>query len=148
MEEKQKQNQNYGNQTNNKAVTQWNLETSKAERAVWLMKCPSVVSSCLQQQPSLGSSDPSRLVAKVVLSIDPLANDDSSSTQVLFSFFPKFFVKKWFLLHLFFSSHCMACFIQIRIFTVSILGFQFFFWAHALSIFPMFFILLHIFLNF
>ena len=53
------------------------LDTSKAERAMWLMKCPPLVSRSLSAPPS----DPSRPLAKVVVSIDPLnssdANDDS-----------------------------------------------------------------------
>ncbi|GMP22717.1 hypothetical protein CsSME_00000614 [Camellia sinensis var. sinensis] len=59
------------------------LETSKAERAVWLMKCPPVVSRSLQcPPPSSDAFDSSRPVAKVVVSIDPLrSNDDSSSRQ-------------------------------------------------------------------
>ncbi|KAJ7957814.1 transcription initiation factor IIF subunit beta-like [Quillaja saponaria] len=54
-----------------------NLETSKAERSVWLMKCPPVVAKSWQSQP------PSRPhpVAKVVLSLDPLCADDPSALQ-------------------------------------------------------------------
>ncbi|MCL7040860.1 hypothetical protein MKW94_001842, partial [Papaver nudicaule] len=44
-----------------------NLEMNKAERAVWLMKCPLVVAKSWQSH----SSDPNP-VAKVVLSVDPL----------------------------------------------------------------------------
>lgn len=71
------------------------LETSKSERAVWLMKCPPVVSRSLQCPPpplpssssfnaaSSSSSIPSGPVAKVVVSINPLlSNDDPSSRQV------------------------------------------------------------------
>ncbi|KAL1292601.1 hypothetical protein HN51_053172 [Arachis hypogaea] len=54
------------------------LETSKAERAMWLMKCPPLVSRCLGASPS---SDPSRPVAKVIVSIDPLNNSDNSSSD-------------------------------------------------------------------
>jgi len=62
-------------QTNNAYV-----DTSKAERAVWLMKCPPLVSRSFRAPPS----DPSRPVAKVVVSIDPLnSNDDDSPPQVL-----------------------------------------------------------------
>ncbi|KAI8563859.1 hypothetical protein RHMOL_Rhmol03G0141900 [Rhododendron molle] len=64
------------------------LETSKSERAVWLMKCPPVVSRSLQCPPPLpfdaaaSSSISSGPVAKVVVSIDPLLpNDDPSSRQ-------------------------------------------------------------------
>ncbi|XP_062101448.1 transcription initiation factor IIF subunit beta [Humulus lupulus] len=54
-----------------------NLETNKSERAVWLMKCPLVVAKSWQSHPP---SDPHPL-AKVVLSLDPLHSDDSSSLQ-------------------------------------------------------------------
>ena len=62
------------------------LETSKAERAVWLMKCPPVVSRSLQCPPPSSEFDSlfdsSRPVAKVVVSIDPLCSNDQSSSQV------------------------------------------------------------------
>ncbi|KAL0017074.1 hypothetical protein SO802_004143 [Lithocarpus litseifolius] len=54
-----------------------NLETGRAERSVWLMKCPLVVAKSWQAHPS---SDP-HPVAKVVLSLDPLQSDSSSSLQ-------------------------------------------------------------------
>ncbi|XP_062165398.1 transcription initiation factor IIF subunit beta [Alnus glutinosa] len=54
-----------------------NLETAKAERSVWLMKCPVAVAKSWQSHPH---SDP-HPVAKVVLSLDPLHPDDSSSLQ-------------------------------------------------------------------
>lgn len=54
-----------------------NLDTGKAERSVWLMKCPLVVAKSWQ---SHNPSDPHPL-AKVVLSLDPLHSDDSSSLQ-------------------------------------------------------------------
>ncbi|XP_022764578.1 general transcription factor IIF subunit 2-like [Durio zibethinus] len=57
------------------------LETSKAERSMWLMKCPGVVSRSLKT-PQLSSSS-SQAVAKVILSIDPLVSNDSSSTQFM-----------------------------------------------------------------
>ncbi|KAK4436011.1 hypothetical protein Salat_0764800 [Sesamum alatum] len=64
------------------------LETSKAERHVWLMKCPHVVARAMQNNhrhpPPLFSSDAGsgKTVAKVVVSVDPLRpNDDFSSTQ-------------------------------------------------------------------
>ena len=59
------------------------LETGKAERSVWLMKCPLVVAKSWQNHPS---SDPHPL-AKVVLSLDPLQSDSSSSLQVTLFFF-------------------------------------------------------------
>ncbi|CAI9755800.1 unnamed protein product [Fraxinus pennsylvanica] len=72
------------------------LETSKAERHVWLMKCPPVVSRAMQNnhlpQPppppfsADGAKDPfcnsGPTVAKVIVSVDPLLpNNDFSSTQ-------------------------------------------------------------------
>ncbi|KAF3446384.1 hypothetical protein FNV43_RR11563 [Rhamnella rubrinervis] len=53
------------------------LDIGKAERSVWLMKCPLVVAKSWQTHPP---SDP-HPVAKVVLSLDPLHPDDSSSLQ-------------------------------------------------------------------
>lgn len=61
------------------------LETGKADRSVWLMKCPLVVAKAWQSHSSSSSSSSSSLdshpVAKVVLSIDPLRPD--SSPEVL-----------------------------------------------------------------
>ncbi|KAG6648558.1 transcription initiation factor IIF subunit beta-like [Carya illinoinensis] len=54
-----------------------NLETAKAERSVWLMKCPVAVAKSWKSHPQ---SDPHPL-AKVVLSLDPLHPDGSSSLQ-------------------------------------------------------------------
>ncbi|KAK1289097.1 hypothetical protein QJS10_CPB18g01835 [Acorus calamus] len=48
------------------------LDTAKAERSVWLMKCPPVVSRTWQAS----ASDPPQTVAKVVLSLDPLRPDE------------------------------------------------------------------------
>ena len=59
-----------------------NLETSKAERSVWLMKCPLAVAKSWQSHPP---SHPQPL-AKVVLSLDPLRADDPSALQVLLSY--------------------------------------------------------------
>lgn len=70
-----------------------NLDTGKAERSVWLMKCPLVVAKSWQ---SHNPSDPHPL-AKVVLSLDPLHSDDSSSLQVLLR---KFFYFLFFFLSL------------------------------------------------
>ncbi|CAH9077279.1 unnamed protein product [Cuscuta europaea] len=75
------------------AAASCNLETSKAERHVWLMKCPPIVSRVLKHQnftpPSISthpnsssalSSD--KPVAKVIVAVDPLLpNDDFASTQ-------------------------------------------------------------------
>ncbi|KAJ4971308.1 hypothetical protein NE237_004407 [Protea cynaroides] len=53
------------------------VETATADRAVWLMKCPPVVSRSWQSP-----ADSTRPLAKVVLSIDPLhSGDDNSSPQ-------------------------------------------------------------------
>lgn len=60
------------------------METCKADKAVWLMKCPPLVSRSLEKNQS--PDDYSRPVAKVILSIDPLnSSDDNSSHQVRFS---------------------------------------------------------------
>ncbi|XP_034704652.1 general transcription factor IIF subunit 2 [Vitis riparia] len=54
-----------------------NVDTSRSERAVWLMKCPPLVSRSLS---SSSASDSLRPVAKVIVSLDPLlANDDDDS---------------------------------------------------------------------
>lgn len=54
------------------------LETSKAERSVWLMKCPVAVAKSWQNHP------PSQPLSKVVFSIDPLLpEDDPAHLQVL-----------------------------------------------------------------
>ncbi|CAN1323282.1 Transcription initiation factor IIF subunit beta [Linum perenne] len=50
------------------------LETAKADRAVWLMKCPVAVARSWQTQASSSDSQP---VAKVVVSLDPLQADES-----------------------------------------------------------------------
>lgn len=62
-----------------------NLETTKAERSVWLMKCPLVVAKSWQAHP------PSQPLAKVVLSLDPLhpEEDDPSAVQVLHLIYSK-----------------------------------------------------------
>ncbi|CAI0411683.1 unnamed protein product [Linum tenue] len=75
------QKHNNGNNNSNRTgvVIGGFLETAKSERSVWLMKCPSLVSRSLR---SPFPDDPSRPVAKVVVSVDPLnSNDDESSTE-------------------------------------------------------------------
>lgn len=66
------------------------LETNKADKHVWLMKCPSLVARSFLDQMSPLSSDnnprdsPSSAgpVAKVIVAVDPLLpNDNFSSTQ-------------------------------------------------------------------
>ncbi|GAB2219582.1 hypothetical protein Drorol1_Dr00007219 [Drosera rotundifolia] len=56
------------------------VDTTKADRQVWLMKCPLVVSKSWQARAASNSSDP-QPVAKVVLSIDPLRSDDLEFTM-------------------------------------------------------------------
>ena len=54
------------------------LETARADRSVWLMKCPPVVSRAWQAA-SASSSDPNNanpVVAKVVLSLDLLRPEE------------------------------------------------------------------------
>nr|XP_027105005.1 general transcription factor IIF subunit 2-like [Coffea arabica]XP_027111543.1 general transcription factor IIF subunit 2-like [Coffea arabica] len=88
------------NSNNNGVMRNGQLETSKAERHVWLMKCPPLVSRSLNQHhphphdyssSSSSSTTSSSLsfssssdgpIAKVVVAVDPLLpNDDFSSTQ-------------------------------------------------------------------
>ena len=57
------------------------LEIGKADRSVWLMKCPVVVAKSWKSQAA--SSSDSQPIAKVVLSLDPLESEDPSSLQVL-----------------------------------------------------------------
>ncbi|XVF36025.1 hypothetical protein REPUB_Repub19eG0022700 [Reevesia pubescens] len=57
------------------------LETGKADRSVWLMKCPVVVAKSWKNQDSSSSSSDSQPLAKVVLSLDPRKPDDPSSLQ-------------------------------------------------------------------
>lgn len=52
------------------------LETLRAEREVWLMKCPLVVAKSWQSHSAASDSD-AHPVAKVIVSIDPLQPDDS-----------------------------------------------------------------------
>ncbi|KAK3165582.1 hypothetical protein QOZ80_1AG0035000 [Eleusine coracana subsp. coracana] len=64
------------------------LETARADRSVWLMKCPTVVSRAWQEAATGAASsssaaaeagsanpNPNPVVAKVVLSLDPLHDD-------------------------------------------------------------------------
>ncbi|GAV73492.1 TFIIF_beta domain-containing protein [Cephalotus follicularis] len=82
-------NSNDSNNNNNNCI----LETLKAERAMWLMKCPSLVYRSLQ---SAASSSPSSIneddavssrpvVAKVLLSIDPLTSNENDSSSPQFT---------------------------------------------------------------
>ncbi|KAH8961167.1 hypothetical protein BDL97_05G036800 [Sphagnum fallax] len=53
-----------------------NLEVGRAERAVWLLKVPTVVGQSWQQQ-----QDASNTLARVSLSLDPLNSDPQSAVQ-------------------------------------------------------------------
>ncbi|XVF63771.1 hypothetical protein PTKIN_Ptkin09bG0114000 [Pterospermum kingtungense] len=55
------------------------LETGKADRSVWLMKCPLAVAKSWKSQAA--SPSDSQPLSKVVLSLDPLKSDDPSSLQ-------------------------------------------------------------------
>lgn len=55
-----------------------NLETLRADRSVWLMKCPVVVAKSWQSIPP----DSHHNLSKVVVSLDPLNPQDPSSLQV------------------------------------------------------------------
>ncbi|CAI9091087.1 OLC1v1026013C2 [Oldenlandia corymbosa var. corymbosa] len=87
-------NNNHPNEANN--VGNGQVETSKAERHVWLMKCPPVVSRSLhhnqhkqqlqgnhhQNDVAASSFLPDGPIAKVVVAVDPLLpNDNYSSTK-------------------------------------------------------------------
>jgi len=59
------------------------LETARADRSVWLMKCPPVVSRAWEAASASASSssdaaNPNSVVAKVVLSLDLLSNEEPS----------------------------------------------------------------------
>jgi transcription initiation factor TFIIF subunit beta len=80
-------NKNLTNDNNNKSpVLGGFLDASKAEKSVWLMKCPSIVSRFLRsQEHEVGDGDASSPpVAKVIVSVDPLKSndDDNSATEV------------------------------------------------------------------
>ncbi|KAK9066649.1 hypothetical protein SSX86_013972 [Deinandra increscens subsp. villosa] len=66
MEEEQKNNQN-----------NTDLETARADRSVWLMKCPVVVAKSWNSIPP----DSQQNLAKVVVSLDPLRPEDPASLQ-------------------------------------------------------------------
>lgn len=56
---------------------QKNLETARADRSVWLMKCPVVVAKSWQSIPP----DSQQNLSKVVVSLDPLHPEDPNSLQ-------------------------------------------------------------------
>ncbi|KAF0919151.1 hypothetical protein E2562_028451 [Oryza meyeriana var. granulata] len=63
-----------------------NLETARADRSVWLMKCPTVVSRAWQEAATAAASssdaaaganpNPNPVVAKVIVSLDPLRSEE------------------------------------------------------------------------
>ena len=68
------------------------LETRAAERPVWLMKCPTVVSRAWQEAAAAATSNqetggaspnPNPVVAKVVLSLDPLRDEQPTKASLL-----------------------------------------------------------------
>lgn len=63
---------------NNNGSGKGTLETGKADRSVWLMKCPLVVGKSWQSHAASQDSQP---VAKVILSLDPLQSDDMQVRQ-------------------------------------------------------------------
>lgn len=73
-----------------------NLEVGRAERAVWLLKVPTVVGQSWQQQ-----QDASNTLARVSLSLDPLNSDPQSAVQV-------FLCLRYFTLHFNFKV-CAFC---------------------------------------
>ncbi|RLN23986.1 hypothetical protein C2845_PM07G24520 [Panicum miliaceum] len=74
------------------------VETARADRSLWLMKCPTVVSRAWQeaaaaaaaQGPYAGGDNPNPnpVVAKVILSLDPLGDDDAPSQASLLLLLP------------------------------------------------------------
>ena len=68
------------------------VEMARADRSLWLMKCPTVVSRAWQeaaaaaaQGPDAGGANPNPnpVVANVILSLDPLRDDDAPSQASL-----------------------------------------------------------------
>ncbi|RCV27562.1 hypothetical protein SETIT_5G334400v2 [Setaria italica] len=64
------------------------LETARADRPVWLMKCPTVVSRAWQEaaatsNPEAGGANPNPVVAKVILSLDPLRDEQPTKASLL-----------------------------------------------------------------
>lgn len=63
------------------------LETARAERRMWLMKCPTVVSRAWQEaaatsNPEAGGANPNPVVAKVVLSLDLLRDEPPTKARL------------------------------------------------------------------
>ncbi|KAK6131256.1 hypothetical protein DH2020_035013 [Rehmannia glutinosa] len=65
------------------------VDTAKADRSVWLMKCPPIVSKAWQSSASSVVAD-SPPVDKVVVSLDPLRAEDPSSLKVKLHSFMRF----------------------------------------------------------
>nr|CAB3478444.1 unnamed protein product [Digitaria exilis] len=64
------------------------LETARADRRMWLMKCPTVVSRAWQEaaatsNPEAGGANPNPVVAKVVLSLDLLRDEQPTKAKLL-----------------------------------------------------------------
>ncbi|XP_028059348.1 transcription initiation factor IIF subunit beta-like [Camellia sinensis] len=76
MEEERSNN----NRSSSSSSSNGGLDTGKSERSVWLMKCPLVVAKSWQSHSAAASSDSSPL-SKVVVSVDALRPEDSSSLQ-------------------------------------------------------------------
>ncbi|PKA53125.1 transcription initiation factor TFIIF subunit beta [Apostasia shenzhenica] len=59
------------------------LETGKADRSVWLMKCPTLVSRSWQSAAAVPSDPgvPNPVVAKVVVSLDLIHNNEPTALQ-------------------------------------------------------------------
>ncbi|GER42487.1 transcription initiation factor IIF subunit beta [Striga asiatica] len=57
------------------------VDTAKADRSVWLMKCPPVVSKSWQSSAATAAAAESPTVAKVVVSLDLLRPEDPPALQ-------------------------------------------------------------------
>ncbi|KAL9245578.1 hypothetical protein vseg_019214 [Gypsophila vaccaria] len=57
------------------------VETGKADRSVWLMKCPLVISKSWKSHQHQHQHQHQHPLAKVVISVDPLRPDDLSAVQ-------------------------------------------------------------------
>lgn len=86
-----------GNYTDNNSSYS-TVDTSKAERSAWLMKCPPAVSKAWESAAAASDSPP---VAKVVVSLDPLNPEGSSSLEV-------YLIYRCLLLNLIFGFLCLV----------------------------------------
>ncbi|KAM3351720.1 hypothetical protein ACQJBY_023576 [Aegilops geniculata] len=70
------------------------LETGRADRSVWLMKCPTIVSRAWQEAAAAAADaggpnpNPNPVVAKVILSFDPLSTDEDPNQARVSPFAP------------------------------------------------------------